>query len=160
MLIGGIFFMMLKVVNTTVLKTTLFVNFIPLQPLGLFITTLLVLQSSYFPFLISNTKYTLLQGGWWNMEKRPTLAFFFSDPCLNPPPLPPPYLPYMVCFFHIHVFSNVFWSQNIVFQHKQLTWNQLILILCYLWHFAELDLQLDLQLGHASVQLQALVVMH
>ena len=44
MLIGGIFFMMIKVVNTTVLKTTLFVNFIPLQPLGLFITTLLVLQ--------------------------------------------------------------------------------------------------------------------
>ena len=40
--------MMIKVVNTTVLKTTLFVNFIPLQPLGLFITTLLVLQRKAF----------------------------------------------------------------------------------------------------------------
>ena len=40
------FFMMLKVVNTIILKTTLFVNFITLQPLGLFIITLLVLQSN------------------------------------------------------------------------------------------------------------------
>ena len=44
-LIGGISFMMLKVVNTTVPKTTLFFNFIPLQPLWLFIMTLLVSQS-------------------------------------------------------------------------------------------------------------------
>ena len=36
--------MMLKVVYTTAPKTTIFVNFIPLQPLGLFITTLLVSQ--------------------------------------------------------------------------------------------------------------------
>ena len=80
------------------------------------------------------------------MEKRPTLAFlFFSEPCLTPPPSP--YLPNMVCFFHIYVFSDVFWSQNIVFQHKQLTWYQLILILYYLWCFV----RLDLQLGHVQL---------
>ena len=43
---------MIKVVNTTVLKTTLFVNFIPLKPLGLFITTLLVLQRGGFVLLL------------------------------------------------------------------------------------------------------------
>ena len=40
--------MMIKVVNITVPKTTLFVNFILLQPLGLFITTLLVSQRFFY----------------------------------------------------------------------------------------------------------------
>ena len=62
--------MMLKVVNTTVLKTTLFVNFIPLQPLGLFITTLLVLQSRdgvqwflhlYFPQTMGFENFTSIE---------------------------------------------------------------------------------------------------
>ena len=38
---------MLKVVNTTVPKNTTSINIIPLQPLGLVFTTLLVLQRSW-----------------------------------------------------------------------------------------------------------------
>ena len=40
---------------------------------------------------------------WRNVEKRPTLTFFFRA-------LPSLYLSNIVCFFHIYVFSNVFWS--------------------------------------------------
>ena len=47
--------------------------------------------------------------GWRNVEKRPTLAFFFSEPCLTPPS---PYLPNIVCFFHIYVFGNIFGTKT------------------------------------------------
>jgi hypothetical protein len=42
--------------------------------------------------------------------KETNTCFFFG--ALPDPPSS--YLPNMVCFFHIYVFSNVFWSQNII----------------------------------------------
>ena len=51
--------------------------------------------------------------GWRNVEKRPTLAFFFRSPA---------YLPNMVCFFHIYVltFQQCFFKlePKHSFQHK------------------------------------------
>ena len=44
---------------------------------------------------------TVIPRGWQNVEKRPTLVFFFSEFRLTPPHL---YLPNIVCFSHTHVF--------------------------------------------------------
>ena len=55
-------------------------------------------------------------GGMWKRDQH-LLFFFFLEPCLTPPS---PYLPNIVCFFHIYVFSDVFWSSNIVFDISNL----------------------------------------
>ena len=51
--------------------------------------------------------------GW----KRDQHLLFFSRSLAWPPS---PYLPNIVCFLHIYVFSDVFWSSNIVFDISNL----------------------------------------
>ena len=53
-------------------------------------------------------------GGTWKRDQHS--LFFFLEPCLTPSP----YLPNIVCFFHIYYFGNVLRSQNIVFNISNL----------------------------------------
>ena len=73
---------------------------------------------SAIKLLISKEILIVGARGWRNEEKRPTLAFFFFGALPDPPA--PPYLPNIVCFFHIYVFGDVFWNQNIFFKVSNL----------------------------------------
>ena len=54
--------------------------------------------------------------------KETNTRFFFWSFAWHPPPSP--YLPNIVCFLHICVFSDVFWSSNIVFDISNLHGHQ------------------------------------
>ena len=56
--------------------------------------------------------------GWRNVEKRPTLVFFFSEVCLTPPTL---YLPNRVCFSQTYVYFFFFNSEDLRVTSKLIT---------------------------------------
>ena len=74
-----------------------------------------------------------IQGGGGTWKRDQHSLFLFQSPGW-----PLLYLPNTICFFHVYVFGDVFWSWNIVLNEITFLW-----MIFYQQHFVELDLRLE-----------------